>query len=138
MGIIEDVKEAVKLSQQVNNVDLYRKLVDLQLEVMELTEQLKEKNNTIEKLEAAFELKGKMICIESVYWLKDENDKIKDGPFCSKCFEVDHIQCRLARLPRDSRPSLKCPNCKAGYESCLGFDYIDKQFRSGHDRIFDK
>ncbi|MHC4426566.1 MAG: hypothetical protein ACYSYV_10775 [Planctomycetota bacterium] len=136
MGIIEDVKEAVKLSQQVNNVDLYRKLVDLQLEVIELTERLKEKNNTIEKLKTAFELKGKMICIESVYWLKDENDKTKDGPFCSKCFEVDHIQCHLARLPQDFRPGLKCPNCKAKYESCLGFDYIDKQFRSGHDRVF--
>jgi len=50
MGIIEDVKEAVKLSQQVNNVYLYRKLVALQLEVMELTGQLKLKGETIDRL----------------------------------------------------------------------------------------
>jgi len=36
MGIVEDVREAVKLVQQVDNIDLYRKILDLQAEVQEM------------------------------------------------------------------------------------------------------
>jgi hypothetical protein len=138
MGIVDNVKDAVKLVQQLDNMELYRKILDLQAEAVELTEQLKEKDVTIEKLKKALELKGQMIYVESVYWLKDKDDKTKDGPFCSKCYEVDHIQCHLTRLPQEFRPALKCPNCKAEYESYLAYDYIDKQYRTEHGKIFDK
>ena len=138
LAIVSKLNTVGKLMKAVDDPKLLHSYLELQNMAFELSEEIKTKDETIKKLKTAFELNGKMICIESVHWLKDEDDKTKDGPFCSKCWEVDHIQCHLARLPRDFRPGLKCPNCKARYESCLGFDYIDKQFRSGHDNVFDE
>lgn len=126
MGIIEDVKEVVALSQQVNNVDLYRKLVDLQLEVMTLTEQLKQKDTVISQLKTAFALKGKFVCKDSGYYLTDENGEIMDGPFCTKCFEVDQIQCRLVRqaTPGHGRDTVQCPRCKVPFPSARTAEYL--------------
>ena len=128
MGIIEDVKEVVKLSQQVNNIDLYHKLVDLQLEVMELTEQLKQKDTVISQLKKAFALKGKFICKDSAYYLTDEKDEIIDGPFCTKCFEVDQIQCRLVqkKTPSQGRETVQCPRCKVPFPSYRTAYYLSK------------
>ncbi len=61
MGMIEDIKEAVKIVQQIDNMELYRKLLDLQVEALDLSEQLKNKDKKIDELEKAFELKGKIM-----------------------------------------------------------------------------
>jgi len=118
MGIIEDVKEAVKLSQQVNNVDLYRKLVDLQLEVMELTEQLKLKNESIAELKKIQSMREKLKCINSAYYEVDKDGQPFDGPFCTKCLDVDGKICRLLiNEIGASNEAVFCPNCKASFPS---------------------
>ena len=127
MGIIEDVKEAVKLSQQVNNVDLYRKLVDLQLEVMELTEKLKQKDTAISQLNKTLALKEKLICINSAYYEADTDGKPFDGPFCTKCFDVDGKVCRLLRDEKGaSNEAVFCPNCKASFPSSKAVTFLLK------------
>ena len=39
MGIIDNVKETVTLIQKIDNIDLYRKVLDLQSEVMAVVEE---------------------------------------------------------------------------------------------------
>lgn len=135
MGIIDDVKEAVKLGQEINNLELYRKLLDLQHEAIELTQQLKDKDKNIGQLKKALELKGKMDIIDSVYWLTDEQGKAIDGPFCPKCNDVDHIQCRVSPLPPDFHPGVQCPNCKSNFESSLAITYIEDQKKAGQGKV---
>jgi hypothetical protein len=75
MGIIDNAKEAVKLVQQIDNIELYRKILDLHSEAIELTEQLKKKNEMIAQLQNALELKGKLVYKNSAYYLEDEIGK---------------------------------------------------------------
>ena len=52
MGIVDNFKETAKLVQQLGNMDLYRRILDLQGEAMELTEQLRTKDEEIRVLQA--------------------------------------------------------------------------------------
>ena len=122
MGIIENAKEAVKLVQQIDNIELYRKILDLQAEAIELTEQLKQKCEIIGQLKEALELKGKLIYKDSAYYVADENGKIIDGPFCTKCFDIDHLKCRL--VPDNKEPQVICPNCEVSFSSKPVYDFL--------------
>lgn len=122
MGIIENAKDAVKLVQQIDNIELYRKILDLQAEAIELTERLKQKDEIISQLKDALDLKGKLVCKDSAYYITDENGKITDGPFCTKCFDVDHLKCRL--VPDNKEPQVICPNCKVAFSSKPVYDFL--------------
>ena len=41
MGVIDNVREAVKLVQQIDNLELYRALLNLQSELMPLVERMR-------------------------------------------------------------------------------------------------
>lgn len=80
MRMIEDIKEAVKLVQKIDNIELYKKLLDLQAEALKFSEQLKNKDQRIEELEKALRISGNLKLKDSAYYLFDENDHMKDGP----------------------------------------------------------
>ncbi|MBC8470286.1 MAG: hypothetical protein H8D56_12510 [Planctomycetes bacterium] len=128
MGLIEDAKEAVRLVQKIDNMELYRKILDLQSEAIELIEKLKEKDRTITKLKTALSLKGKLICEHSAYWLKNEKNETVDGPFCTRCFDVERNPCRLVQksTPRQGCETVQCPNCKVQFPNFMIADYLSK------------
>lgn len=97
MGIIDTLKETVGLIQKVDNIDLYRRMVELQTEVYSVIEEnraLKEKLATREKLTFR----------RNCYWIGD------DGPFCSRCWDVDGKLVRL-HLKTALRLPPECPSC---------------------------
>ena len=77
----------------------------------------KEKDKTIKKLEDALEMKGKMKCDHSAYWIIDDQDNIIDGPFCTNCFDNEQIKRRLVQGGKPNgevgRPWewVQCPKC---------------------------
>ena len=121
MGIIDNVKEIVKIVQKADNIELYRKVIDLESEVLELTKQLKDKEDTISKLNEAMAVKGKMICEGSVYYIVDDAGNKKDGPFCTKCYDIDHVMCRIIQPHRvgegRSWEWIQCQRCKVPFRS---------------------
>ncbi len=133
MGIIENAKEAVKLVQQMGNIELYRKILDLQAEAIELTEKLKDKDEIIGQLRNALEIKGKLIPKDSGYYLTDDKGKFIDGPFCAKCFDVDKIKCRL--VAKDKEPIVICPNCKVEFASKPVFNYLRPDVEENRRRL---
>lgn len=124
MGMIEDIREAVKIVQQIDNIELYKKLLDLQAEALEFAEQLKNKDKRIEELERALELKGKLVIRNSAYFSVDDNGQIVDGPFCTKCFDVDHIMCRIVRDVPEGRKWVRCQKCNKPFTSYKVYEYI--------------
>jgi len=136
MGIIENAKEAVKLVQQIDNIELYRKVLDLQGEAIDLTEQLKQKDEIISQLKDALDLKGRLTCKDSAYYLTSENGEIIDGPFCTKCFDVDHLKCRL--VPDNREPQVICPNCKVSFSSKPLYHYLRPDVEADRKKLLEK
>jgi len=115
MGIIENAKDAVKLVQKIGNIELSRKILDLQSEAIELIEQSKLKDEKITKLKNALKVKGKMVCKDSAYYLTDDKGKIIDGPFCTKCFDTDQDTIRI--VPHTTGGQVKCLKCEVIFDS---------------------
>lgn len=115
MGIIENAKDAVKLVQKIGNIELHRKILDLQSEAIDLIEQSKLKDEKITKLKNALKVKGKMICKDSAYYLIDDKGKIIDGPFCTKCFDTDQDTIRI--VAHTTGGQVKCLKCKVIFDS---------------------
>jgi hypothetical protein len=97
VGIIDTLKDTVGLIDKVNNLDLYRKVTELQTQVIDLLEEnraLKSQLATREQLK--FD--------RNTYWLHGE------GPFCSACYDKDARLVRL-HLAKSRTTAPHCPVC---------------------------
>lgn len=97
MGIIDTLKETVGLIQKVDNIELYKRMLELQTQAVSLVDEnkaLKEKITTRDEL--TFK--------KNSYWRGD------DGPFCSPCWDKDNHLVRLHLAPKHSA-SPQCPVC---------------------------
>jgi hypothetical protein len=102
MGVIETVKDIGVLIQKLDNMDLVKRLVELQEEVYEVVVEnrdLKEQNRTLqEKLTTREQLAFR----NNAYW------KREDGPFCSRCWDGES---QLVRLHTRHCWDPRCPKC---------------------------
>jgi hypothetical protein len=139
MGIIDHAKELANLVKKVGDLELYRRIVELQGEivdvqgrVVELVQQNREKDEAIEKLKRAMELKGKMICEHSAYYEVDEQGNKVAGPFCTNCFDNEYATRRLVKgfRPKDQMGHgsnwVQCPKCKVPFESYPTGLYLER------------
>ncbi|HLB75070.1 MAG TPA: hypothetical protein VJJ98_13705 [Sedimentisphaerales bacterium] len=116
-----------KLMEAVNDPKLLQSYMALQADAFELTEQIKEKNELIAQLQQALELKGKFVCKGSAYFLADEDSNSIDGPFCTKCFDVDKIKCRIVACGRVPAAGVQCLKCKVRFESQPASRFLSEQ-----------
>jgi hypothetical protein len=104
MSLISEIRSAAEMIQKADNIELYRKILDLQYEAMSLMEKYNaaiEENNALkERIETA----GKMKFINNMYYIEKEGD-----PYCSKCWDVDN---KRVRLHGNSEGFFQCPSCK--------------------------
>ena len=129
MSLYDAAKDALSLVDKAANSELYQKIVDLQQQAADLSNQLfeqrqliEEKENKIGQLGEALVIKGKLTFKNSAYWTIDEAENIVDGPFCTKCWEVDHTLSRLINgiiLGKSGShwTHVQCPNCETAFRS---------------------
>lgn len=110
MSIIENAKEAVKLVQQIDNIELYRTILNLQAEIMEVVDQNRTLKSENEELKEQLKFKEGLIFEGKAYWFKN-SEGIKEGPFCSNCWDVKKLS---VRLHVDGTYHF-CPNCKVEF-----------------------
>lgn len=109
MGAAQSIKEVVDVVQKLDNMDLYRKVLDLQAEILAATSALQEKENQIKELEEQLRIKGRLARDRGVYWDQDEKGKPAGDPYCSYCWETARLAVHLI--------DRSCPHCKTMYTS---------------------
>ena len=123
MSIIDNAKDIAGLIKKMGDIELYRKIVELEAEAIDLTKQLMEKDVKIGQLEDALSLKDTLVCKNSAFWKVDDSGNIVDGPYCSTCWEVDSKACRIisTHLPKGVTGArwgwVQCPKCKVPFSS---------------------
>lgn len=105
IDIIQSVKEAAKLAQEVGKIELYQKILDLQAAIMEISEENRNLKRELADLQQKFIIKSNLKFENDRYFLI-EGDK-KDGPFCSPCWDTKQLTVRLHDLHNGY---LTCPN----------------------------
>jgi hypothetical protein len=108
MGAIDNVKEVAKLVRELGNMELYRQILDLQGEIMELAQANRELNIKNHELEETLNKVGKMEFSSPFYYAEGD-----DIPHCPRCWEVDKKAVHYPP-PRKSAagPIYECHNCK--------------------------
>ena len=115
-----------KLIDIIKDPDLKIKINDLYGENIKLKEENYELKKKLDKLAEESKVQSKLIHENNHYFVRSEKEK--DGPFCTKCWDVDH---KLVRLHVGNKNNgiqyFTCPNCKN--LTSIG-EYV-QQFNSG-------
>ena len=108
MGLYEAVKDIAKLAQQADNIDLYRKLLDLSAQALDMQSEiakLKEENAELKKRRNLSDkiVRHKEPCIT----LKNDEDGLC---YCSHCWDSQQL---IMQLNCHKNGTFECPHCKA-------------------------
>jgi len=112
MSIIDNVKEIAVLVKKLGDIELYRRIVELEGEVIELTQEKREFEEKIQTVEKKLAFSKKMT-FRAPFWYA-EGDNI---PYCPRCWESDRIAIHLDGphdIPGD-KPFYRCLNCKNNF-----------------------
>src|SRR5258708_39238768 len=83
MGVLDNVKEVGGLVKKIGDIVLYRKSVNAEGEVMELTRQLRIAQERVRELAGALSFKQKLVFKVPFYFA--DGDLV---PYCPRCWEV--------------------------------------------------
>lgn len=107
MSIIENFKEVADLVKKVGDIELYRRIIELEGEVIEVTRENRLMEAKVEQLESLLRLKEKMDFREPFYFY--EGDSV---PYCPRCWEADKKAVHVVTIFSDtSRQRWDCPQC---------------------------
>jgi|SRR5215469_5196260 hypothetical protein len=111
MSILENAKEIVSAIQEINNPDLYKRLLALHSDIVGLLEeniQLRDENR---ELKEKIHLKGVMK-FQEPFWYQ-EGDEM---PYCPGCWESDMQPVHVIVEWQDAgKTSWRCPLCNRQY-----------------------
>jgi len=111
MSTLENLKEIADLVKKMGNVDLYRRIIELEGEVIELTRvnrQLDEENH---KMKGQLEFAERMKFVEP-FWYSD-GDLV---PYCPNCWEAEKAGVHLTyKGHMAGGHRYDCAHCKTVY-----------------------
>ena len=107
MGVVDSLKDAVKLAQQLGSVEIAQSLIDAQQSALDMMEQNRALKEEVAQLKQALELKGAVNFHGGAYWHEVEGKR--DGLFCSKCWDVNQ---KLVRIHHNTEQWFHCPSCE--------------------------
>ena len=90
MSIIANAKEIAELVKKLDDIELYRKIIELEGEIIKLAREKHALDLRVEELNKSLQTTSQMCFREPFYYV--EGDSV---PFCPKCWEVDKISVHL-------------------------------------------
>lgn len=107
MSVISNAKEIADLIKKLGDVELYRKIIELEGEIIELTREKHTLDERVQELSDTINTKEKMTFKQPFYY--QEGD---DVPFCSRCWEKDNTVIHVVN-GGEFHAGIKhtCPNC---------------------------
>jgi regulator of replication initiation timing len=109
MSIIENAKSVVKLVQQIDNIELYKQILDLKDQIFDLVEENRNMRDEVRSLQEKLRTKESLKFHFNAYW-KENQDGTRDGPFCSKCWDKEEKLVRMVSCPNPQYH--ECSSCK--------------------------
>jgi hypothetical protein len=108
MGVIENAKEIADIVKKIGDIDLYRKIVALEGEVLDLTRANRELEGKVRELEQTLDFGQALTFHEPFYFV--EGDKT---PYCAPCWELKHEGVHVAKVwASNGETRWDCPICK--------------------------
>jgi hypothetical protein len=121
MGLYESIKDVAKVVQQADNIDLYRQLVELSAQALELQSEINRLTHENEELRTKQDLESKIIRHEGLYVTLEGNDDIF---YCSHCWDSER---KLIQMFTENG-KYRCPHCniEGVYDQQAYREYLGK------------
>jgi hypothetical protein len=104
------VREYDKVDLKLKAVELTQQITELALENSELHQTISDLRKELETMKKRFGMRGKLFARDNVYYMTVEG--VDDGPYCTRCFDVDGILVRMMQSrPDDGIIWKECPHC---------------------------
>ena len=107
MSIVEGMKEIAELAKKQGNVDLYTRILELRIEMIEVSEEKLKLQVKVNELEERLRMKDQMTFSEP-FWYREGDDT----PHCPACYEKDSRAIHLLSLDHSADGRFSCPVCK--------------------------
>ncbi len=115
MSILDNAKQVAKAVEEIHNLELYQRVLNLHSDIIELVEQNNQLRNELEELKKKQHIKGRLRQLDKsqlVYFLFNDKDTQEDGPFCTVCWDVDQKLVRPFSYESDHGVRYVCQYCR--------------------------
>jgi len=100
MGVLETAKDVVQIVQKIDNIELYKQILELQSEAIKIVEENLALRDQVRELEDKLRIKDKLTYELGCYWIATSDGR--EGPFCTHCWDRDNKLVRLTPTPKAS------------------------------------
>jgi len=101
MGLYDGIKDAISIAQKADNIELYRQLLDLGHEALEMQAEITRLREENESLKKKNDLEERIIMHKENY-ITLRNDT-EDIHYCPNCWGLNHIL-----IPKTDRGCFEC------------------------------
>lgn len=109
MGAVDNVKDALKILQASDNIDILKSYIEIEKEYTKLREEILDLKEENKQLKKQFNMSQNLFVEDNAYYYNDNNN-IK-GPFCTKCWDVDKKLVHMSENDDGFKIYFLCPNC---------------------------
>ncbi len=110
MSIIDDVNEIASLIDKSKNLELYTKILNLEVSIYELSKEKRIVEGKNEELQRLLKFKEQLVFKDPVYYVDGDNT-----PYCPKCWEAEGSAIHLTIDKDSDRGWSLCQKCKSNY-----------------------
>lgn len=111
MGAVENVKEIAEMIGKFHDIELNRRILKLEEEVIDLTRGKRRADDRIEELERALKFTKELVLKDGFYWAEGDSTG-----FCTACWDAKRLAVHVTRMPLPvGNCRFQCPHCKALY-----------------------
>lgn len=123
MGLYEGIKDVAKIVQQADNLELYRQLLDLSAQALDMQATINRLTEENAELRKKQDIEERIQRHQELYiTLKDEEGDIY---YCSHCWDNDR---KLIQM-RKSHGEYSCPHCQIfGFYNKSEFDNYSRGY----------
>ena len=107
---MEDARTVVNLIQKLDTLELHKKILDLQTEILKLYQDNLEVKTANHSLKERIQIKENLEFRGKAYWRRKQ-DGSEEGPFCSACWDVKQQLVWSHEFTNDPG-HYRCPACQ--------------------------
>ncbi len=114
MAIYDSLKDAAKVLQEAGKIEQYRQILEVQEKLLEMQRSIMDLEEENRSLKNKLQIQASLVFENNTYWNESGENKKKDGPFCSGCWDSEKI---LIRTHPCGNPAYhQCPKCKTSVQ----------------------
>src|SRR6266436_6655186 len=94
MSVVENMKDVADLVKKFNDIELNRRILNLETEVLDLSRDKRRAEEKVEELLRALKFSKELVLRDGFYWAEGDTTG-----FCTACWDAKHLAVHVTRLP---------------------------------------